>query len=168
MKEAIQAATDALLIAATAVVAVACFYTLSQPDVVPLPAAARNIEAGEIRMVVLHRSDCPDFYHRSFHFIIGNGVLYGDGEVIPTEAWKSGDPYPELHDRDARRHTVSVGLVLAGLHRPTDAQHAAVASLAASLGSGIRTVEHRVQQDEGCALEEPAYGAASRDAASSP
>lgn len=142
MKESIRAAADALLIAATSVVAVVAVYTLSRDDRPAIPAAARQLDVSRIRTLVAHGTDCDE---APFHFVIGNGVLYGDGEVVETDAWRARAPYPDLPDPDDRRRTVAVGLVMAGRDAPTAAQRAALEELAKHLRAAYTVTEIEIE-----------------------
>lgn len=138
MKESIRAAADALLVAATSVVAVVCAYTLTQSDRANRPPASKQLDPTRVATVVVHRTDCDA---APFHFIVGNGVLYGDGEIVETEAWASRTPYPGLPEPDARRRTVGVGVVTVGRDGSTAAQAAALEALASKLG-GVALASH--------------------------
>ena len=138
MKESIRAAADALLIAATSVVAVVCVYTLSRSDRTNRPEAARQLDPSQVRTLVAHRTDCDE---APFHFVIGNGVLYGDGEVVETDAWRARTPYPGLPDPDDRRRTAAVGIVMAGRPSPTPMQRLALEDLARRLRADFTMTE---------------------------
>ena len=130
-------------------------YTLTRPDPFQRTAEARQLDPAAVRVIVAHRTDCPDFRYHPYHFIIGNGVLYGDGEVVETEAWRGRTAYPDLHDRDARRRTVAVGIVVAGRAGPTSAQRGAVLDLSRHLQNSytlraVRVIEHVDLMEEGC------------------
>jgi hypothetical protein len=160
VKGAIRAAADSLLIAATIVVTVAFAYAFTHPDRTAAPEAARRLDVGAVGTVVVHRLDCPDFRRRSFHFVIGDGLLYGDGQIVETDAWRAREPAAAIADRDERRRTVTVGLVSAGHDRPTSAQSRALDALRSRLRQEftpreIRVMEHAEAVPDGCRPLDP-------------
>lgn len=154
-KGAFEAFRDSLLIAALAALGLLCLHTVREPASGAAPQPP-GLDLQAISSIVVHDSSCPNA-DRDYHFVIGNGVLHADGEIVTTDAWRKQKTCPGLRDEARARATVSVALVTAGAERPTPAQERALQRLAKFLeGScGVESPEivaHDAVDPDGCAV----------------